>query len=449
MQAMAKYGGSVISSLGDTMTAAAANQFRGSGFLKGVMTQWAGILNGRPRGEQAEISYLLGEGFDGLLGHIVNANVANDGIVGKMGRWQEQFFKWNSLTWWTDVNRAVAARTISAEMGMHLRKSWDAIDPAYRHVMEMNGITDTHWSVMQKAVMEGPNGNPYMTPDRIADLGDEHFAPLIEQGRTAEDARRDLQLTLLRYVGDETSNSIVEHDNRSKRTTTRGMRPGTAGGEAIRFVMQAKSYPIAFSQRVLGRTIFGNRPGANLEMARNISSLTAGLGLAGYLSLVANDTLHGYWPPRDPTDGATWVAALQKSGGLGVWGDYLFAQKSAFGYSFLETLAGPTIGDFAHLAEIGKGAIDYGAGKALDDPNAKFAGNAAVSTLIGNTPYANLYWLRPAMDFLFLNALREAIKPGYLRSVDRRREQDFGQKPLATAAGLPRALDPLGKAQGF
>lgn len=438
VQAMSKYGASVISSIGDTITASAASQFRGSGFLNGLMAQWSGVMRGRPRAEQAEIAYMLGEGFDGLIGHIVNGNVAQDGIVGRLGRAQETFFKWNALTWWTDVNRAVSARMISAEMGMRLENEWAALPAPYRHVMEMNGLDDRQWSVMQKATLTGPNGKPYMTPDRIADLSDADIAPLIEPGRTADDARRDLQMTMLRYVADETSNSVIEHDARSKRTVTLGTRPGTLAGELVRLIMQAKSYPIAFSQRTIGRAVFGNRKGAGmLEVSRNIGSLTAGLMLAGYLSMVAKDTLKGYWPPRDPTDPATILAALQQGGGAGIYGDYLFSQKSRFGTDVLGTAAGPTLGDIGNLVQLGLQARDYAIGKATNDPNAKFSGSSAFTTLLGNVPYANLFYLRPALDYLFLSSLREALKPGYLRSISQQRLKDYGQ---TNVTGIPPTL---------
>lgn len=442
-EGMSKYGGSLISSLGDPITTAAASQFRGSGFLKGLMTQWGGVMQGRSRGEQAEISYMLGEGYKGLVAHIHNANFAVDGVVGKMARWQEQFFKWNGLTWWTDVNREVAARTISAEMGMKLGKGFDELDPRYRRVMDMQGINADQWGVMQKAALTAPNGSPYMTPDLIQHLSDADVAPLIGPGQTADDARRDLQRTLLRYVADETANSHLEQDNRVKRTVTWGTRPGTLAGEAIRFVMQAKSYPVAFSQRVLGRALFGfeSKNALHLnpfspkfdpasiagEQGRHIGTLLTGLAAAGYLTLVAKDTLHGYWPPRDPLDPSTWIASMQTSGGLGVYGDYLFAAKAGTGGDVLNTAAGPTIGDISSLVALGVQARNYAIGKLQDDPSAKFSGNAAISKLLSMVPYANMYYAKPVLDYLFLNSLREWAKPGYLRQLARSRQKDYGQ----------------------
>jgi hypothetical protein len=50
---------------------------------------------------------------------------------------------------------------------------------------------------------------------------------------------------------------------------------------------------------------------------------------------------------------------------------------------------------------------------------------------INNTPFVNLFYTRPALDYLFLNALREATSPGFLKRQERRRFKDYGQ----TASG--------------
>lgn len=113
---MAKLGGATISSLSDLPVSAVSSMFRGSGFWQGLFRQVDGILKGRPKGEQAEISYLLGEGFDGMIGHIVSPTAANDSPVGKLSALQEKYFRWNGLSWWTDVNRATAGRVYVAAL---------------------------------------------------------------------------------------------------------------------------------------------------------------------------------------------------------------------------------------------------------------------------------------------------------------------------------------------
>jgi hypothetical protein len=78
IESMAKLGAALPSSFADTVTAALAAQFRGSSFLPSLMRQLGGMMRGRPKGEQAEISYLLNAGYEGMIGHILTLAHAED-----------------------------------------------------------------------------------------------------------------------------------------------------------------------------------------------------------------------------------------------------------------------------------------------------------------------------------------------------------------------------------
>jgi len=438
VQSMAKLGGAVFSSVTDNVTAGLGSMFRGSGFFRGLNAQLAGMMRGRPKGEQAEISFLLGEGFDGIIGNIVNPAAANDGPVGKLSRLQERFFRMNGLSWWTDIQRATAGRMISAEMGMRAKTAYAKLPANYRHVLGLHGINENMWEAIRKVEGRSVEGRDYITPDRIRELPDEAVAGL---GKTAEDGRRNLELAVLRFFADETSYGVVEVDNATRRLMTQGQRPGTFAGEAIRFIGQFKGFPFAFTQRVVGRAIYGHRKDAAWmgQKGAHMGALLAGMTMAGYMAMTMKDMMRGYWPPRDPTDPATWAAAFVQGGAAGIYGDYLFAQTNRFGSGPLETLAGPTIGAASDLVEIGLAARDVAVGKVTGD-EANFPFARAITLATGNTPFVNLFYVRPALDYLFLNSMREAASPGYMRKQVKRRQTDYGQ---TKAPFLPSSLEPF------
>lgn len=437
VQSMAKLGGAVLSSVTDTMTPALASMFRGSSFFKSFAAQIDGMMRGRPKGEKAEIAFLVGEGFDGIIGNIVAPAAANDGPVGKLSRLQESFFRWNGLSWWTDIQRATAGRMISAEMGMRAKSAYADLPANYRHVLGLHGINEAQWEAIRKVQNRTIEGRGYITPDRIRELPDEAVVGL---GKTPDDARRNLELAVLRFFADETSYGVVEVDAATRRMMTWGQRPGTIAGEAIRFVGQFKGFPFAFTQRVGGRAIFGHRKDATLlEKSAHIGALLAGMTMAGYAAMTMKDLVKGYWPPRDPTDPATWAAAFVQGGAAGIYGDYLFAQTNRFGNSILETTAGPTIGSAAEFITIGLKARDVATGK-LTGNEADFPAARAISWATGNTPFANLFYVRPALDYLFLNSMREAVSPGFLKKQAKRRAADYGQ---TKAPFLPNSLRPF------
>jgi hypothetical protein len=432
-QSMAKLGGALFSSIfSDTVTAGAAAQFRGSGFLKGFFAQLNGFRRGRPKGELAEISFLTGEGFDGIIGHIVAPAAAVDGPVGHVAGLQERFFRWNGLSWWTDIQRATAGRVIAAEMGMRAKTAYASLPANYRHVLGLHSIDEAKWNVIRKIEARQIEGKSYITPDRIRELPDEMVAGL---GRDAADGRRKLELSVLRFFADETSYGIVETDARSRRTTTLGYRPGTTGGEAIRFAMQFKGFPVAFTQRVGGRALFGHRAGAGmLERSAHIGTLVAGLTMAGYAAMTFKDMAKGYWPPRDPFEHPleVFTAAFLQGGAAGIYGDFLFGRVSRFGGDTLETISGPTIGTGSQLWDLARRAMSAGLSE-----EEEFKFGELVTMVSGNTPYANLFYVKPALDFLFMNSLREALSPGYLRRNEGRRKKEYGQISVFPAPLTP------------
>lgn len=422
VESMAKLGAAVWSSMTDTVTGGLASQFRGSGFFKGFVAQLDGIRRGRPKGEMAEISFLTGEGFDGIIGHIVSPQAAVDGPVGRLSKLQETFFRWNGLSWWTDIQRASAGRMIAAEMGMRAKSAFSDLPDAYRHVLGLHGIDEAKWEAIRQAGFREVNGNSYVTPDRIRALPDEAVAGI---GKNADDARRELEMAVLRFFADETSYGVVETDARSRRTTTWGTRPGTLAGEAIRFVMQFKGFPLAFAQRVGGRALFGFRKRARLEQTAHIGTLLAGMTMAGYAAMTMKDLVKGYWPPRDPTDIKTWEAAFIQGGAAGIYGDFLFGRVNRFGSGLAETAMGPALGSAFDLGDLILKARDAGLSS---DEEVKLADWLNFATQ--NTPFVNLYYVRPALDFLFLSSMKEAASPGYLRRVERSRQAMYGQSQV-------------------
>ncbi len=237
-----------------------------------------------------------------------------------------------------------------------------------------------------------------------------------------DDTRSELELDLHSFVADETSYAVIESDARSRRTTTWGQRPGTMTGEMIRAVMQFKGFPTAFIQRAGARALFGNDKMLSLATAKTMGTLLAGMTMAGFASMTIKDIQRGYWPPRDPADPATWLAAFVQGGGAGIYGDFLFGKVNRFGGGTLETAAGPSLGAFAQAVDLAHKSI-----MGIVDDSSGFRAGDALNQILTNTPFINLHFVRPALDILILNAMREAASPGYLKRQEKKRKQDYGQ----------------------
>lgn len=105
--------------------------------------------------------------------------------------------------------------------------------------------------------------------------------------------------------------------------------------------------------------------------------------------------------------------------------------------SVLETAAGPTIGTAADFIETFLKARDAAVGKLSgDDKRAPI--DDLLQFMVSNNPVypVNLFYVRPALDYLFLNSMREAVSPGYLKRRGKRRMKDYQQQNIVERNSL-------------
>ncbi len=433
VQSMAKLAGAVLSSATDLVTRAHALRWQGRGWLSSVAESVADLRQGRGSGQQREIAVMLGGGADGMRDHIVSAWHAHDSTPGLLQNLTTTMFRLQGLTWWTDTMKAGAARALSRWMGHNRALALDALTPAYRRVLTMQGIDAPTWDAIRGTAWRGEDGNFYVTPDRLADLPDTAIAALaadriaalgknpdaVRVERILAEQRRLLSVTLHRFFADEMRYAVIEPDAASQRMAHHGQVAGSVTGELMRTVWQFKSFPTAFTQRVLGREVLGrmNEPvlARILNTSASLGPLIAALTVIGYAGMSAKDLVRSYGP-RDPLSYKTMLAAMTQGGGLGIYGDFLFGQASRFGNSPLEAAAGPAASTAAQILNLWARARD-GEAKAGE----------VLNITLQNTPFINLWYARPVLDYLVLNAARESLSPGYLHRQARSRAREYGQ----------------------
>jgi len=399
-QSMAKLGGAVISSVSDLATYASELSYQGRGFLSGIGEAVGGVVEGRPAGERKEILSSLGVFFDSLVGDITRQGSLDESMGGHTSRALQHFFKWNLLEWWTDSLRSSAGLSMSHHLAQQAGKGFADLAPELQRTLGMFEIDAATWDRMRAAgVKTAHDGVPFMVPD----------------GLTAADAQK-----LRRYVVDRSEQAVLNPDADARAMVRQGSRAGTATGELWRMVAQFKGFPVAFTRQILGREVYGREglPGT----VKGLSQVIVATTVLGYAAMVVKDMLKGR-TPRDPSDPKTIAAAMVQGGGAGLYGDFLFGQYSRSGNKPLESAAGPVLGTGAEVINLWLKAKegDADAGDAL-------------RLAVNNTPFANLFYTRIALDYLFLYDVQEAISPGTLRRMEQRVQKDNGQTLLWSPA---------------
>lgn len=224
---------------------------------------------------------------------------------------------------------------------------------------------------------------------------------------------------------DRAETAVLVSDKRVQAMATAGTKPGTAIGEAVRMVMQFKSFPLTFWERMIKKEIYGRgydslgdywRNGKS-DMVGMASFLLTSFGL-GYLSLSIKEALKGRTPPPLWGHPANVMRAMQQGGGMGIYGDILLREYDRNRTSSLaEVLAGPTIGSIG-------GAFDLMTSIANGDKSAI----KATRLILSNTPGANLFYVKPALDNLLMYKLMEDMNPGFIRRMEANSIRETGQQ---------------------
>ncbi len=428
-QSMSKLGGAVISSITDIPVYAAEQRFQGRTLFSGMADAINGLLQGRGSQEQQEIMNSLGVFFDSMRNGVLRRFDGEQNMGGTMTKLQNQFFKWNGLTWWTETLRKSAALSLSANLAFHRNTRFIDLRPDLQNLFSLYNIDEGKWDLIRMASTKEADGRTYMTPEGIASLPREALENyIVGVGRQVNDASvanliQDIQGAMRSMFIDRGEHAVIEPDARTRAFLLRGTNPGTVWGEIARFFAQFKSFPVAILQRTIGREIYGrgydnlgdylkNGKGDMLGMANMILWMS----LFGYGAMAIKDLIKGR-SPRDPLSPSTWAASMLQGGAFGIYGDFLFGEmKNRHGGGFLATVAGPTFGTMDDLADL------WGRLKSGDDAAAQ-----TFRLVIANTPFMNLFYTRMALDYLILYRVQEWLNPGYLRRMERRIERENDQ----------------------
>jgi hypothetical protein len=200
-------------------------------------------------------------------------------------------------------------------------RGFEQLPPELQRGLRLYSISPADWDALRTAPDHFQiDGRTFLTPD-AADRS---------QVQMSARARDMLALKLRTYYGDVADRYVITPNIADQRYARLGSTaaPGTIAGEAMRFIAQFKTWPVAAMRQGLGRELSGGQ-----GVAGAITGIVhlAIMGTAfGYLRMAISDLSKGI-TPRDPSSPATWLAALAQGGGAGILGDFLPENGDAWG----------------------------------------------------------------------------------------------------------------------
>lgn len=413
---------------------------------------------------QKEILKRMGLVTQGILTDSLDRWNAQDRVVGKSNKMINTMFRLNGMDFLTRKTKSGFALSLSSELGDNLSKSFNDLTPGLRESLAQFGNMDElKWDVLRKATTFVDGDTKYLTPDMVETIPDEAFDILLPKDREIKvssdidpkkiesikkearknmiiSKRNELEMDLRRFMIEEMGNAVLEPDARTARYVKQGTKPGTLTGEALRFMMQFKSFTFTQYHRVLKAQRW--KASANDSAFKGLPHYAATMIGLGYMSLAAKDLAKGR-EPRKPHDYQTFVEAVAQSGGAGIFGDIIFNADNRFGGSAVATFLGPTVGAVDDAFDI-KGNIQRSFKKGFDRGEMRTSdfdiGSNLVQAAKQNTPFQSLWWARAAFDYGVMFHLREAMNPGSLRRMERRMKRDSGQEYMISPSKFNRSM---------
>lgn len=393
-----------LASIFPTVTSELAHH--GIGRLDSLGNIFKSLATGQGNEVRRDILADLGAYADGTIRHTHNA-IGDDSVPGKISSMASKLMDLTGIHIVFDRTKAGIRDMLAHNLARNLTKEWNQLDPHLSQMLGKYRVTPEEWGAMRDAQMPMWNNRQYLTPS------------------SAEQMVPGMSDKLLSYYTDAAEHGVVTPGVRERALLLGNTRPGTGAGEMLRFLTQFKMWPVAAMHQIMEREIYMSLSAK--EAAFNIGMLTA-IGVpAGYLRMLINDEATGH-PARNPLQAKTLLAAAAQSGGLGIFGDFLFGEANRMGGGIVPTLGGPIVSDADQLVKMFNNAKD---GKAGWGDLAHFG--------VRHIPFANLVYLKGALDYMLWYHLYEAASPGWWERTNRKLQKDQGRTMTGyvPGAGVP------------
>lgn len=382
---------------------------------------FSSLLKESTRGKTPdEIKKILGPFnlFTDLFTTYVNEHHAfREELTGKLASYRAGFYKFVGFTGLMRRFKSAMIVTMQNYYGNLSKNPFNKLDDQTKLVLGLYGIDQDIWNIMRKTTLKKIEGYDLLTVDNIKEISDaDANAYLLKtkpqykkfSKRQIENFKKDVQSKWRMFLYDRTHHGVLEPGARERAWLNQGFEKGTAMGQILRMMTQFKSFATTLFNRQIIKNIKGYGPGLNMSKTiPSLASYSVMMTMLGYMVLSMKDVLNGK-EPRDPLNPKTALASFMQGGGGGIYFDILYSEISRSNGGAASTILGPTFADieavFKTLKNVGTGKLDK-------------AGVRLINLLEANTP-VDIWFLKPAYEYLIGYQLKEALDPGYFRRLE-------------------------------
>ncbi|MCC8461187.1 MAG: hypothetical protein LN545_04270 [Candidatus Megaira endosymbiont of Carteria cerasiformis] len=360
---MANLGKVAVSSIPDTSTFISEQMYNGIPYIEAQANLLKAVTNSFNSDQKKEFARLLGAGTDNLMGISYSRLNTENQIAGKIATATNYYFKLNLMDWWDNSFKSALGFVLSNHLAYYTKHSYKKAPIELKSNLKRYGIDEKDWQILRSFIQKANDGREYIIPPEWT-AGSDQINETATKFKTYLKDRVD--------TGISTPNALERY-----AATWGGTRAGTPLGEAVRFLMQFKQFPVTYWMR--GRKDYQGTP-------KVLATMLILSTIGGYLSISADKLLDGQEIPE--LDNHSLFASILKGGGLGLYGDFIFGQYNRYGHTLTQSLSGPVFSITDDIASIYSNLKDGNTDKAVAE---------AESIMHRYTPGRNLFYLAPAL----------------------------------------------------
>tara|TARA_R110000851_G_scaffold193009_1_gene343735 strand:- start:1 stop:2460 length:2460 start_codon:yes stop_codon:yes gene_type:complete len=425
----AQLGSAAVAALTDVNFQRIARQFAGLPQTT-IIKDYLRILNPLKAEEQGKLSIrlnLIAEGWTSIASGQMRyvGDISGPEITRRIS---DFIMRASFLSPYTQAGRWAFGQEFLGFMGDQAGKKFDELDVPLRNTFEQYGIGSDKWDIIRSTKLYNHKGAEFVDIQGI-------------RQRTDIDANtaRELSLRVSEMINTETNFAVPSSSLRGRTALIGDAQPGTISGTLLRSFAMYKNFGVTLVNTHIMRGITAQ--GAKRK-GMYLADFLISSAVMGGLALQLKEMSKGR-DPRPMNDVRFWGPAFLQGGGLGIFGDFLFANENGYGDGLAKSVAGPVVGFGSDVANIAIGniaALAKGEDTKVASDMIRFAGRY--------TPGSSLWYSRLAMERLVVDQAQIWANPKARSSMRRtvnnyRRnyQQNYWWKPGRTSPTRSPNLD--------
>ena len=363
------------------------------------------------------ISHSISRFGEDTFGHGLPAVLANT------------LFKVSGLNFIDSVRRTATGAMLMQRMGdlVSNHETMVSLHENDRAMLESRGVTENTFAIWKQAQLS----DGMLTPNGVGSI--EGLHPTL---------RRDALQHLIGVVHMDEGTAVPMMKDWARASVSAKLGApvrGTIGGELVNSILQFKSFPISMISNHWQRMQSMPTPAGKAMYA---AELAVSATILGALSVQMKSLASGY-NPQDMTDPKFAARAFIQGGATGILGDTILNAMVSPNKEHLTDQLGPIIGELGNLYDLGRAGIDVARAKPGEmQQKENQAYDAALRFGKQNTPFANLWYAKAAVNRLFFDRLSDYFSPGYSQRAIARSQKDYNNTPwwAPSTAAAPNQL---------